>query len=144
MFYTSATPTPAAPAKRFSFDYAIRKLFPSTSHLTFNPLFKATVNAFDIVPRVMYSEFRDPPPITCEFASASATATSTTRLISWCTLAISGCSYSLGGWPMLAQPIVNIGSGCGRWAHWLRDYSIRGRTFAGRYVGIDIDAEAIA
>jgi len=40
--------------------------------------------------------------------------------------------------------ILDIGSGCGRWAHWLRDYNFRGRTFTGTYVGIDIDAEAIA
>ena len=47
MAYTSTTPEhPAvAPVKRMSFDRAIRKIFPSTSKLTFNPLFKATVNA---------------------------------------------------------------------------------------------------
>ena len=31
MSYTSATPTPASPVKRLSFDRAIRRLFPSTS-----------------------------------------------------------------------------------------------------------------
>src|ERR1017187_10703168 len=62
MSYTSATPTPAAPVKRLSFDRTIRKLFPSTSRLTFNSLFKAAINAFDVLPRLIYPEFRDLPP----------------------------------------------------------------------------------
>jgi ubiquinone/menaquinone biosynthesis C-methylase UbiE len=40
--------------------------------------------------------------------------------------------------------ILDIGVGCGRWAHWLRDYNFRGRQFTGTYVGVDIDEEAIA
>jgi Methyltransferase domain len=40
--------------------------------------------------------------------------------------------------------ILDVGVGCGRWAHWLRDYNFRGRRFAGSYVGVDIDEEAIA
>src|ERR1700754_1989192 len=62
MTYTSATPTPAEPVKHLSLDRAVRKLFPSTSRLTFNPLFKATVNAFDVLPRLVWPEFRDLPP----------------------------------------------------------------------------------
>ncbi len=43
----------------------------------------------------------------------------------------------------MQSDILDIGVGCGRWAHWLRDYNFRGRRFGGTYVGIDIDEEAI-
>src|SRR5690606_30209220 len=39
--------------------------------------------------------------------------------------------------------VLDIGVGCGRWAHWMRDYNFRGRTYTGQYVGIDIDGDAI-
>jgi SAM-dependent methyltransferase len=105
MAYTSANPGQAIGAARPSIDRALRKLFPSTSKLTFNPLFRAAVNAFDVVPRLVFPEFRALPPNHLR---------------------------------------IRIGVGCGRWAHWLRDYNFRGRRFAGSYVGIDIDEEAIA
>ena len=43
----------------------------------------------------------------------------------------------------MRSDILDIGVGCGRWAHWLRDYNFRGRRFGGTYVGIDIDEEAV-
>jgi hypothetical protein len=49
-------------AKGSGFDRAIRKLLPSTSLLTFNPLFRTAINAFDVLPRLFFSEFRDLPP----------------------------------------------------------------------------------
>src|SRR5512139_2645459 len=61
MTYVSTTPA-AEPAKGLSFDRAIRKIFPSTSKLTFNPLFKLAVNATDVLPRMVWPEFRDLPP----------------------------------------------------------------------------------
>jgi SAM-dependent methyltransferase len=44
----------------------------------------------------------------------------------------------------LNSTIVDIGSGCGRTAHFLRDYSSGTSRFTGTYIGIDIDEEMIA
>ena len=59
---TSANFAKTTDAKGSTFDRAVRRLFPSTSLLTFNPLFRTIINAFDIVPRLIWSEFRDLPP----------------------------------------------------------------------------------
>jgi SAM-dependent methyltransferase len=144
MTYTSATPTPAAPVKRLSFDRAIRKLFPSTSRLTFNPLFKATVNAFDVLPRLVWPEFRDLPPnhLRIRIGVGNRILNNQTHFL----------VHARDFWMFVfteqladaSSNILDIGSGCGRWAHWLRDYNFRGRRFTGTYVGVDIDAEAIA
>lgn len=146
MAYTSTTPEhPAvAPVKRMSFDRAIRKIFPSTSKLTFNPLFKATVNAFDLLPRLVFSEFRDLPPNHLRIRIGVGNRILNNQ--------VHYLTHARDFWMFVFterladanSTIVDIGSGCGRWAHWLRDYNFRGRTFTGRYIGIDIDAEAIA
>jgi SAM-dependent methyltransferase len=48
------------------------------------------------------------------------------------------------GWADLTSSIVELGCGCGRHAHELRDFNYAGETFRGRYVGVDIDNEALA
>ena len=146
MAYTSTTPEhPAiAPVKRMSLDRAIRKIFPSTSKLTFNPLFKATVNAFDLLPRLVFSEFRNLPPNHLRIRIGVGNRILNNQ--------VHYLTHARDFWMFVFterladanSTIVDIGSGCGRWAHWLRDYNFRGRTFTGRYIGIDIDAEAIA
>jgi len=144
MSYTSATPTPAAPARRLSFDRAIRRLFPSTSRLTFNPLFKAAVNAFDVLPRLVWPEFRDLPPnhLRIRIGVGNRILNNQTHFLVhardfWMFVFTEGLANAKSN-------ILDIGSGCGRLAHWLRDYNFRGRRFTGTYVGIDIDGEAIA
>jgi SAM-dependent methyltransferase len=144
MSYTSTSPAPAAPVKRLSFDRAIRKLFPSTSRLTFNPLFKATVNAFDVVPRLIYPEFRNLPPnhLRVRIGVGNRILNNQTHFLMhardfWMFAFTEGLATA-------KSSILDIGSGCGRWAHWLRDYNFRGHRFIGLYVGIDIDGEAIA
>lgn len=146
MAYSSTNPQPAAiaPVKRISFDRAIRKIFPSTSKLTFNPLFKATVNAFDVLPRLVYPEFRDLPPnhLRIRIGVGNRILNNQVHFL----------THARDFWMFVFaerlaganSTVVDIGSGCGRWAHWLRDYNFRGRTFTGRYIGVDIDAEAIA
>ncbi len=144
MSYTSAPHPQAAPLKRLSFDRAIRKIFPSTSRLTFNPLFKATINAFDYVPRLVYPEFRDLPPnhLRVRIGVGNRILNNQVHFL----------THARDFWMFVFTEdlanahsnILDIGSGCGRWAHWLRDYNFRGRRFTGTYVGIDIDGEAIA
>ena len=147
MAYSSTTPEHAvapAPVKRMSFDRAIRKIFPSTSKLTFNPLFKATVNAFDVLPRLVFPEFRGLPPNHLRIRIGVGNRILNNQ--------VHYLTHARDFWMFVftekladaKSTVVDIGSGCGRWAHWLRDYNFRGRTFTGRYIGVDIDAEAIA
>jgi len=129
---------------RFSFDRAVRKLFPSTSLLTFNPLFRMTINAFDVVPRLIFSEFRDLPPNHLRVRIGVGNRIINNQ-VHFLTHARDFWMFVLGeGLANMQSNILDIGSGCGRWSHWLRDYNFRGRQFSGTYVGIDIDAEAIA
>jgi SAM-dependent methyltransferase len=143
MAYSTANPGQAA-SSRISFDSVIRKIFPSTSKLTFNPLFKATVNAFDVLPRLVFPEFRDLPPnhLRIRIGVGNRILNNQVHYLThardfWMFVFTEGLANA-------NSTVVDIGSGCGRWAHWLRDYNFRGRTFTGRYIGIDIDAEAIA
>jgi Methyltransferase domain len=143
MAYTSANPGPAAGASGVSLDRALRKLFPSTSKLTFNPLFRWTVNAFDVIPRLVFPEFRTLPPnhLRIRVGVGNRILNNQTHFLVhardfWMFVFSEGIAN-------MRSDIIDIGVGCGRWAHWLRDYNFRGRQFAGTYVGVDIDEETI-
>lgn len=143
-YTTSASSTPAVPPRRLSFDRAIRKLFPSTSLLTFNPFFKAAINAFDIIPRLIYPEFRNLPPNHLRVRIGVGNRILNNQ-VHFLVHARDFWMFAFSeGLANAHSNVLDIGSGCGRWAHWLRDYNFRGRRYTGTYVGIDIDAEAIA
>ena len=141
---TSANFAKTTDARGSTLDRAVRRLFPSTSLLTFNPLFRTIINAFDIVPRLVWSEFRDLPPNHLRVRIGVGN-----RIIN---NQVHFLMHARDFWMFVfteklasaKSNILDIGSGCGRWAHWLRDYNFRGRRFTGTYVGIDIDGEAIA
>jgi SAM-dependent methyltransferase len=144
MAYTSANPGRAIGAGGMSLDRALRKLFPSTSKLTFNPVFRSAVNAFDIVPRLVFPEYRALPPnhLRIRIGVGNRIFNNQSHFLVhardfWMFVFAEGIAT-------MHSDILDIGVGCGRWAHWLRDYNFRGRRFAGSYVGIDIDEEAIA
>ena len=137
-------PENVAAILKTSLDRALRKLFPSTSKLTFNPLFRAAVNAFDVVPRPMFPEFRTLPPnhLRIRIGVGNRILNNQTHFLVhardfWMFVFSEGIAT-------MHSDILDIGVGCGRWAHWLRDYNFRGRQFTGTYVGVDIDEEAIA
>ena len=145
MAFTSTTSgSTGRSAAGLSIDRALRKLFPSTSKLTFNPLFRAVMNASDFVPRLIYPEFRALPPnhLRIRVGVGNRIINNQTHFLVhardfWMFVFSEGIAN-------LHSNILDIGVGCGRWAHWLRDYNFRGRRFDGTYVGIDIDGEAIA
>ena len=143
MAYTSASPGPAVGASSVSLDRFLRRLFPSTSKLTFNPLFRAAVNAFDVIPRLIFPEFRTLPPnhLRIRVGVGNRIVNNQTHFL---VHARDFWMFAFSeGIATMRSDILDIGVGCGRWAHWLRDYNFRGRRFDGTYVGIDIDEEAV-
>jgi SAM-dependent methyltransferase len=144
MAYTSANSGQPVGTGSLSLDRALRKLFPSTSKLTFNPVFCAAVNATDIVPRLIFPEYRALPPnhLRIRIGVGNRIFNNQSHFLVhardfWMFVFSEGIAT-------MRSDILDIGVGCGRWAHWLRDYNFRGRRFAGTYVGVDIDEEAIA
>ena len=119
MAYTSANPGRAIAAARPSIDRALRKLFPSTSRLTFNPLFRAAVNAFDVVPRLVFPEFRALPPnhLRIRIGVGNRLFNNQSDFLVhardfWMFVFAEGIAT-------MHSDILDIGVGCGRWAHWL-------------------------
>lgn len=138
----SSTPVPAT-AGTFSFNRWIRRIFPSTSLLTFNPVFRGLANASDVLPRLKYSEFKTLPPNHLRIRVGVGNQLFNNQ-VHYLVHARDFWMFVFSeGLATMRSDVLDIGVGCGRWAHWLRDYNFRGRRFSGTYVGIDIDAEAI-
>jgi SAM-dependent methyltransferase len=143
MTYTAASPRPPANAGGFNLDHALRRVFPSTSRLTFNPMFRWTVNTFDAIPRLVFPEFRGLPPNHLRIRSGVGNRilnNQTHFLVHARDFWMFVFSEHVIG---MNADIVDIGVGCGRWLHWLRDYNFRNRRFTGTYVGVDVDGEAV-
>jgi SAM-dependent methyltransferase len=107
-------------------------------------VFRAAVNAFDVVPRLVFPEYRALPPnhLRIRIGVGNRILNNQSHFLVhardfWMFVFAEGIAT-------MHSDILDIGVGCGRWAHWLRDYNFRGRRFAGTYVGIDIDEEAVA
>jgi ubiquinone/menaquinone biosynthesis C-methylase UbiE len=125
------------------FDKMLRSVVPATSRLTYNPLFKAVVNSFDLFPKLMYRELSKIPPNHMRIRVGVGN-----RILANQVIYVTGakdfwmhCFHA--GLCRLDSTIVDIGSGCGRYAHPLRDYRFKSERFSGRYVGIDIDQEML-
>lgn len=125
-------------------DRAVRKWIPSLSKLTYNPIFRTVVNAFDFPLRALIPEFRSLPPNHMRIRVGVGN-----RLL------FNHLSYLVGpksfwmyafarGWCNLESTIVDLGCGCGRYAYHLRELEFGGGRFTGRYYGIDIDSEMLA
>jgi SAM-dependent methyltransferase len=124
-------------------DRAIRRFIPSAARLTYNPLFKAVVNLFDLAPRLMFREVRGIPPNHMRIRVGVGNRIATNQ-ISYITGAENFWIYAIqSGLCRLDYTIVDLGCGCGRYAHHLRDYRYKSDTFTGTYIGIDIDDEML-
>ncbi len=122
----------------------VRKIFPSTSLLSFNPVFKAASAVLDVFPRLVFTEFKDLPPNYLRVRIGVGNRIFNNHA-HYLTHARDFWMFVFSeGYANMNSNILDIGVGCGRWAHWLRDYNFRGRRFKGTYVGIDIDPEQIA
>lgn len=122
----------------------LRKIFPSTSLLSFNPVFKAASAVLDVFPRLVYSDFKGLPPNYLRVRIGVGNRIFNNQ-VHYLTHARDFWMFVFSeGYANMNSNILDIGVGCGRWAHWLRDYNFRGRKFTGTYVGVDIDPEQIA
>jgi SAM-dependent methyltransferase len=126
-----------------SAERVIRRLVPSTARLTFNPLFKAVVDSFDLLPRLFYRELRRIPPNHLRIRIGAGNRLFANQ-ISYLTWANNFWIHFIESrFCRLDSSIVEIGCGCGRYAQFLRDYHYKGERFSGRYLGIDVDAEML-
>ncbi len=121
----------------------LRKVVPSTAALTYNPVFKAASRIFDVVPQLMFRELRNLPPNYMRIRIGAGNRLFSNH-ISYLIGAQNFWYYMLGhGIVSPKSTIVDIGSGCGRYAHHMRDYIFKGERFTGHYYGIDIDTEML-
>ena len=124
-------------------DRAIRRFVPSLAMASYNPLFKAVVDLADLPARLLFKPFRRLPPnhLRVRVGVGNRIFTNqvsylTERWNLWLGMALDGL------WD-LDSTIVEIGCGCGRAAHILRDFRFLDRAFCGHYYGIDVDDEAL-
>lgn len=131
-------------AESSSFDKVLRRFAPSISALTFNPFFKYSVNIADTPLRLLFREFRSLPPnhMRLRIGVGNRILTNQTRYLQdsvnfWIDAFANG-RFRLDG------IALEIGSGCGRYAHLLRDFRMGQVRFTGVYIGVDIDQEMLA
>lgn len=123
-------------------DKWIRKLVPSASLLTHNRLFRLAVDAAAAPLDLLVPEFRRLPPNHLRIRVGVGN-----RMFANQMMYLGRSQHWLyafaSGWCGLDSTIVDLGCGCGRQAHHLRDLFFYGQYFRGRYYGVDIDREAL-
>ena len=125
-------------------DKAIRRLVPSASRLSYNPVFKAIVDSFDLVPRLVFEELARIPPNHLRIRVGVGNRIFANQVIFVAGSKDFWMHAFHSGLCRLDSTIVDIGCGCGRYAHPLRDYRYKSERFTGKYIGIDIDEEMLA
>lgn len=133
--------TNAPSSKRL--DGFLRRFVPSTSMLSYNSLFRLVGDAVGSAYSALSPLTRQLPPNHLRVRIGVGNQ-----------ILFSDAQYLLGGqafwiallakgWVSLNSNIVDIGVGCGRFAHVLRDFDFYGDRFNGHYTGIDIDPELV-
>jgi SAM-dependent methyltransferase len=111
--------------------------------MTYNPFFKLTVNLFDVLPNLVCHEFRHLPPNHLRIRVGVGNDLIANQHRYHNTYQFWLFAFAKH-WCDFESIIVDIGVGCGRYAHHLRDFYFRGQRFNGKYIGIDIDEEALS
>lgn len=123
-----------------------RRFVPSLARLSYNPIFKMVVNGVGMIPAVFIRELRGLPPnhLRIRVGVGNRIFFNHFQFIN----AARDFWYNAfaAGTVKFDSNIVDIGCGCGRFAHHLRDYSFgsNGERYTGMYTGIDIDEELLA
>jgi ubiquinone/menaquinone biosynthesis C-methylase UbiE len=120
-----------------------RRLVPSSSLLSHNPVFKALVNAADLLPRAIWREFRNLPPNHLRIRIGVGNRFFSNQPFYLGVAESFWLHHMSVGLVNEGSTIVDIGCGCGRFAHHLRDFRYLDTRFHGRYIGIDIDQEML-
>lgn len=121
----------------------LRGFVPSTAALTYHPAFRIASRVFDIIPWLLFRELRNIPPNYMRIRIGAGNRIFSNHLV-YLNAARNFWYYMLGhGVVSSGSTIVDIGSGCGRYAHHMRDYVFKDEHFTGRYHGIDIDTEML-
>jgi len=121
----------------------LRRIFPSISRLTFNPVVKLIGHIFDFPLRYIYREFQYLPPNYMRTRVGVGNRFINNQ-IHYLNAAKNFWLYVFSVYQIsLDSKIVDLGCGCGRYAHHMRDYWAAGSFFSGEYVGVDIDSDMI-
>lgn len=124
-------------------DRTLRRVFPSASRLTYNPVFKAVVDSFDLIPKFIYEELSKIPPNHMRIRVGVGNRIFANQVIYLTGPKDFWMHAFHSGLCRLDSTVVDIGCGCGRYAHPLRDYRFKSERFCGKYIGIDIDEEML-
>ena len=124
-------------------DKAVRRILPSASRLTYNPVFKVVVDSFDLLPKLLYQELSAIPPNHMRIRVGVGNRIFANQVIYLTGPKDFWMHAFHAGLCRLDSTVVDIGCGCGRYAHPLRDYHFKSERFSGKYVGIDIDEEML-
>jgi SAM-dependent methyltransferase len=121
-----------------------RKLVPSLATLSYNPVLKHVLALGDVMPSLLFQEFRNLPPNYMRVRIGAGSRLFHNQIV-YLNAARNFWYYMMDkGLVALDSDVVDIGVGCGRYAHHLRDYDFKGERFTGQYTGIDIDEEMLA
>jgi SAM-dependent methyltransferase len=128
---------------RKSVERLARRIVPSTSLLSHNALFKFLVDTADLGPRLLWKDFRKLPPNHMRIRIGSDSRVFSNQPFYLRSAESFWLNYMSIGAVKSNSTIVDIGCGCGRFAHHMRDFDYQGIRFTGRYIGVDIDPEML-
>ena len=127
----------------FAFDRFIRKFIPSIAKLSYNPVAKFLLDGPDLVIDLAFPVYRRLPPNHLRVRVGVGNELFNNH--AWYMIGARDFWFFIlsRSWITMDSTIVDIGCGCGKFAHHFRDYNYNGSKFRGKYIGIDIDAEAL-
>ena len=124
----------------------LRRVMPSLSRITFNPFVKVMLNVGETPARLWFKEFRSLPPnhLRIRVGMASGVRELVANHVRYLNDSRNfWLNAALNGYFKMDSTIVDIGVGIGRTAHHLRDFKYFESRFVGKYIGVDIDADAL-
>jgi SAM-dependent methyltransferase len=126
-----------------SLNLKIRRVVPSTSMLTYHPVARRVLDAFDVVPNMVYKEFRELPPNHLRVRVGVSNRLFANQVHHLRQGVQRWMNWFENGWVTMDSNIIDLGVGCGRYAQHFKNLSYYGHRYSGSYLGIDIDAEAL-